>query len=122
MATVADAKTCTTCLRERPISEFRRRLRNSEHRHTVCRECYNAEQRERQKARRGRRVCTYVKEIVAAKRDANRVVALTSSLFRELQGVEAVVSSLAGAIDDAHAAGRHATVFRFYKMLVDLLR
>ena len=121
MATVADTKTCTTCFHERSISEFRRRWKDNEERHTVCRECYNAEQRERQRARRGRRVCTYVKEMVAAKRDANKVVALTSRLFSDLNGLEAVVSSIKGALENAQAAGRHATVFRIYKMLMDML-
>jgi hypothetical protein len=125
MPTLADppavsTKRCTTCFQERPIDEFRRRRKNTEDRHTVCRRCYNAEQRERIKAKRRRRVRKFSSDILAANRDRKRVLALTREYAKALGGVERMAGLFKEVFDGARANGRFFTAFRLLNTVLDL--
>ncbi len=113
-------KTCTACFERQPITEFRRRRRNSEDRQTQCRRCTNKAESARRKAIRRRKVCTYARDVLAAKRNRGRVVALTEQLASKIGGIEKIGALFKEALDGARAAGRHYTVLQLLRTILDL--
>ena len=62
----------------------------------------------------------YVSDVLAAKRDRDRVIALTRQLGKSLGGVEQMGALFKEVFDGARAAGRYFTVFRLMKTFLDL--
>ncbi|HJN12876.1 MAG TPA: hypothetical protein QF564_29640 [Pirellulaceae bacterium] len=119
-ATETETKTCRCCFEAQPVTEFRRKRKNSEDRHGQCRLCFNREMSERRKAMRRRKVCTYVREVQAVKRDRDRVIVLTEELTRGLGGMETIVALFKEVYEEALAANRSFTAFRVLKTVLDL--
>ncbi len=119
-ATDIETKTCRCCFEAQPVTEFRLKRKNSEDRHGQCRRCFNREMSERRKAMRRRKVCTYVRDVQAVKRDRDRVIVLTRELASRLGGIETIVALFKEVYEEAKAAGRHFTAFRVLKTVLDL--
>lgn len=82
---------CETCFHTRPLTEFRRRKRGSEHRMRQCRWCHNEFERYRRAAVRARLSKRKMARDLSRVRDAsssNRVKALCAEVVRGYGGAE----------------------------------
>lgn len=83
---------CESCSHTRPLAEFRRRKRASEHRVRQCRQCHNEFERYRRAAARARLSKRKMARDLSRVRDAsssNRVKALCAEVIRGYGGAEA---------------------------------
>lgn len=87
----APTRLCESCFFTRPLTEFRRRKRGSEHRVRQCRRCHNVFERYRRAAIRARlskrRMAKDLSRVRAAS-SANRVKALCAEVVRGYGGAE----------------------------------
>lgn len=87
----APTRLCESCFHTRPLAEFRRRERGSEHRVRQCRRCHNEFERYRRAAARARLSKRRMAKDLSRVRDAssaNRVKALCAELVRGYGGAE----------------------------------
>jgi hypothetical protein len=87
----APARLCESCFHTRPLTEFRRRQRGSEHRVRQCRQCHNEFERYRRAAVRARlskqRMARDLSRVRYAA-SSNRVKALCAEVVRGYGGAE----------------------------------
>jgi hypothetical protein len=82
---------CEHCFTPKPLSEFRRRKRGSEHRMRQCRRCHNEAERYRRTAIRARLGKRQMARNLSQVRDAvsaNRVKAICAEIVRGYGGTE----------------------------------
>lgn len=87
----APTRLCESCFHTRPLTEFRRRKRGSEHRVRQCRQCHNEFERYRRAAVRARLSKRKMARDLSRVRDAsssNRVKALCAEVVRGYGGAE----------------------------------
>lgn len=87
----APTRLCESCFHIRPLAEFRRRRRGSEHRVRQCRQCHNEFERYRRAAVRARLSNRKMARDLSHVRDAsssNRVKALCAEVVRGYGGAE----------------------------------
>lgn len=87
----APTRLCESCFHTRPLTEFRRRQRGSEHRVRQCRQCHNEFERYRRAAIRARLSKRQMARDLARVRDAsssNRVKGLCAEIVRGYGGAE----------------------------------
>ena len=108
-------KVCTDCLQERPLTEFRRRYRDSDKRHNQCRGCFAKYMRYLRAVKRGKLIRKFVAEVKTA---SNRDV-LTAMCVRMAQRLGGVDALCAGWVAHLHAA---AEARPGSKMVLDTFR
>jgi hypothetical protein len=92
---------CEFCFHTRPLAEFRRRKRGSEHRVRQCRRCHNEFERYRRAAVRARLSKRQMARDLSRVRDAsssNRVKALCAEVVRGYGGAEGFARAWAACL------------------------
>ena len=102
--TPVQTKTCRTCWRDKPISEFRRRRRGSNERHAQCRTCYAAYMRQYRQARRSKEVAAFWMQAASPRCSSQAVVALTEAMVSKAGGPEGLATAWKEQLDAARAA------------------
>lgn len=103
-----DSRLCTLCCDLRPLDEFRRRSRNSDRRHGVCRSCHNAQERARRaqasKDRTYAETVTLAEGLIRARRH-REFMRLALSVSRNI-GAKQFAENLKRAVDESQERGR----------------
>jgi hypothetical protein len=118
--TNCDVRTCTTCLRVLPKTEFRLRLKDTALRHAVCRQCTTVEHRVRRQAKRERKPYEFAKAVIDSKRSKRQILALTSDLFLYFGGSKEIARVWKRSFDKASTAGRHLVASKLLIALLEL--
>ena len=84
-------KTCRRCLQRLPNEQFRRRYQAQDKRHTLCRECVNAEARTQRLASRHRLLRTMCSEIRRTNGSADQIMKIISGVAQQLGGMNRLV-------------------------------
>jgi len=122
------SRLCRECLEERPIGEFRRRGRNSDRRHSVCRPCRNRLDRERRflaKANRERRrLGAWLTAIRAARseRELAYFVGVALRQFGGISGFARVFGAYHRHALEEFGRGHDAPLFRSVGALLECMR
>jgi hypothetical protein len=93
---------CESCFLSRPLTDFRRRSRDSEARVRQCRRCHNEFERYRRAATRARLSKRRIAQNLAKVRDAvsaRRVQALCAAMVAGYGGTEGFVNAWLGCLD-----------------------
>jgi hypothetical protein len=101
-----ETKVCSKCLRDWPLSWFRRRKRDSERRHTHCRWCrwcYRQYFRRRREAERLKKINPTAKRLTKQS-DAEILGSVTTDLVRRFGGLDAFCRQFKAGCDAASAA------------------
>ena len=102
---------CPKCGQKRPISDFRRRRRDTDYRHSICRRCLNRFNREDRRKKRAEDFLAYARD--AQKRnDLRRLVVLTEQMIRRCRGVDAFVEIWHDCLTSAQRAKKQHLVLR----------
>jgi hypothetical protein len=84
-------KTCRRCLQRLPNDQFRRRYQAQDKRHTLCRECVNAEARTRRQVSRHRLLRSMSSEIRHTNNSADQIMKIVSGVAQQLGGMNRLV-------------------------------
>ena len=108
-------KVCTDCLRQKPLTAFRRRYRDSDKRHNQCRDCFAKYMRYHRAVKRGKQIRSFVAQ---AKTISNRDVltAMCAHMAQRFGGVGALAAKWAAHIRAASESRPGS------KMLLDTFR
>jgi len=98
---------CTTCWKNYPDSQFRRRRRDGALLRRECRSCHNRAEQLRRAARRDRTLTGYLAKLASPRPiSATALEALTSAVLRRLGGLDNFVEGWARHIEGAPGSQR----------------
>lgn len=83
--------TCRRCLQRLPNDQFRRRYKGQNKRHTLCRECVNAEARMQRLASRHRLLRSMSSEIRRTTNSSDQVLKIVEGVAQQLGGMNRLV-------------------------------
>lgn len=87
----AESRICHKCGHNLPISEFRLRRKDGDHRHTKCNRCHTADEKERLSRKRAKQNDAHVGKLVTRMKNApnpNKLAWLAELMFAKFGGVE----------------------------------
>jgi CRISPR/Cas system-associated protein Cas10 (large subunit of type III CRISPR-Cas system) len=123
--TYSDRKTCNACQLSRPITEFRRRKKNTEIRMNECRSCRSINDRSRRLRKKQKLETRQIQAAavqVARTRNPSRCEAILEKLVDAMGGPETFVEKWS---EECHRLDRHGRysprLIRMYEMLVNLM-
>ena len=113
---------CSRCVRRLPFSEFRRQRRNSDVRHTYCRQCHTAIERERKQKHRNREkgiIAGKYSSQIATSRKFERTSNLLDEMVRHLGGVNQFLAFWSAEIDRVQKQKRTTCrALRFCELII----
>ena len=98
-------KTCSTCGRRLPITEFRRRHKGKERREGTCRECHNWYNRRWKQRCREDKINEFAKS-ARKQHDIGKLAAMCNAMFARFGGVDGFAAAWKGQIDDMRSRPR----------------
>ncbi len=124
IAEAAETRFCESCLTAKPLTEFRRRTRESDDRLGQCRQCHNAAERTRRAAGRARRDSRDLAKFVSqAKRATNpaNVQALIDRMIDRFGGLDDFCARWKAIIDAAIEAHQHRLALDAFRAIANLI-
>ncbi len=113
---------CCECGVVRSIEHFRFRDVAARRRHSICRDCNAAYQRQRKAKQVGKRLDRFASEIHRARdRGFNRVAAVINAMVREFGGMARLVEIWHGHIKAAEALDNHSLALKHMRCIIDIL-
>ena len=103
-STAARTKFCVDCGQDKPETEFRLRRRDSDKRHSQCRDCYNEYMRQYRASARRKEITEFARTVSSQRVRPNAIPALCDRMFRRFGGVEGLCAEWTDAIKAACAA------------------
>jgi hypothetical protein len=86
--TPIETKTCTNCWQDKPITEFRRRRRDTEKRHNQCRECFAEYMRQYRARATQDSIARFVRELSRSETRPGTMTVMCARMIRRFGGVD----------------------------------
>jgi hypothetical protein len=112
-------KLCVDCGQDKLETEFRRRSRNSDKRHSQCRDSYNAYMRQYRANARRKEIAKFACKVSSPRVRPNAIPALVDRMFRRFGGVDGFCTAWTDTFKAARAARPGSTGS---KMVLDWYR
>lgn len=119
--TTANAKRCRRCWQVKAIAEFRRRYTGTEDRHTLCRDCFNADVAQRRAKKRNKELHRFNQQVNRQAQSIAAVIATTAEMIARFGGVDRFATAWKEVLDRASADGKPHLVVRGMLTVVNLI-
>lgn len=114
-------KTCGSCGRDLPRTEFRLRRKGANVRHSECQRCHVASERRRTKRQRRRYLNVYLRDMGLCPAHSSRLDSLTRAVSGRLGGLDGLVNSIMAWHQTAQERRDTAALLRFFEFVAKLL-
>ncbi len=120
-----DAKTCSTCLQRRPISDFRLRRKHGSARRPECRKCHSAKECLRgaihRSASKQKAMREFWQQVTTAK-NARRVESLVQAVIADFGGIDRVSRAWVETLQNSMSSGRHNTAMKGFLAVATMMK
>ena len=121
VTTATETRTCRTCCRELPITDFRWN-HTGKSRHKQCRQCFVEYHRQWRTARRKKDVHGFAQKVIKESSRGSPLAPLVTKMIRRFGGLDRFVDVWMECIHAARAAGKWHLITRHYRALIAVMQ